>query len=166
MVEVDRNIFGIGDLRSKAIGVFNNEEGVVDVLRAQAEAARAIIDDPYPTREEDAGFAIMAATDINLDAVMGDSMKLVPHLEAYPEELAILSDADGHAIWFSRYYVSMAVPRNDLDFRLLVDYTLQEMILDGTLQTTTAPILRAQDVPRYDVWPGAFEYMGFNLRVG
>jgi hypothetical protein len=58
----------------------------------------------------------------------------------------------------------MAVPRNDIDFRLLVEYTLQEMILDGTLQSTVAPVLRPQDVPRYDVWPGAFEYMGFNLR--
>jgi hypothetical protein len=60
----------------------------------------------------------------------------------------------------------MAVPRNDVDFRLLVDYTLQEMILDGSLQTLTTPVLRSQDVPRYDVWPGAFEYLGFNLGAG
>jgi ABC-type amino acid transport substrate-binding protein len=166
MVETDRNIASIGDLRGKAVGIFNNESGVADVLRAQAEAARAILDDPYQIREEDAAFSILAATDINLDAVMGDSMKLVPHLEENPEELSILSDADGNAIWFSRYYVAMAVPRNDIDFRLLVEYTLQEMILDGTLQSTLSPVLRPQDVPRYDVWPGAVEYMGFNLRRG
>lgn len=164
MVETDRNIFSIGDLRGKAVGVFNNESGVVDVLRAQAEAARAIISDPYQIREEDAAFSILAATDINLDAVVGDSMKLVPHLEDNGEELSILADADGNAVWFSRFYVAMAVPRNDIDFRLLVEYTLQEMILDGTLQSTISPVLRPQDVPRYDVWPGAFEYMGFNLR--
>jgi polar amino acid transport system substrate-binding protein len=166
MVEVSRDIYGMGDLRGKAVGIFNNESGVADVLRAQAAAARAIVSDPYTIREEDAAFAILAATDINLDAVMGDSMKLVQPLEQNPDTLAILSDADGHAIWFSHDYVAMAVPRNDIDFRLLVDYTLQEMILDGTLQTLTAPVLRPQDVPRYDVWPGGFEYMGFNLQSG
>ena len=166
LVEVDRNIFSIGDLRGKAVGIFNNETGVADVLRAQAAAARAIVGDPYPTREQDAAFRILAATDINLDAIMGDSMKFISALEEYPEELAILSDSEGRAMWFSRSYMAMAVPRNDLDFRLLVEYTLQEMILDGTLQTLTAPVLRPEDVPRYDVWPGSFEYMGFNLRAG
>jgi polar amino acid transport system substrate-binding protein len=166
MVEVDRNIFGMGDLRGKAVGVFDDEPDTDEVLIAQAEAARAILGTPYLTREEDAAFAILAATDINLDAIMGDSMKFITALEDNPEELAILSDADGRAIWYSREYVAMAVPRNDVDFRLLVDYTLQEMILDGTLQTLTAPVLRPQDVPRYDVWPGAFEYMVFNLRTG
>ena len=166
LVEVDRNIYGIGDLRGKAVGVFNNESGVAEVLRNQAAAARAIVSDPFIVREQDAAFTILAATDINLDAIMGDSMKFIVALEDNPEELAILSNADGRAIWFSRSYLAMAVPRNDLDFRLLVDYTLQEMILDGTLQTLTAPVLRPQDVPRYDVWPGAVEYMGFNLRAG
>lgn len=166
MVEVDRSIFGMGDLRGKAVGVFNNESGVAEVLRNQAAAARAVISDPFTIREQDAAFTILGATDINLDAIMGDSMKFIVALEDNPEELAILSDAEGRAIWFSRSYLAMAVPRNDIDFRLLVDYTLQEMILDGTLQTLTAPVLRPQDVPRYDVWPGAFEYMGFNLRAG
>lgn len=164
MVEVGRNINGIGDLRGKAVGVFNNENGTTDILRALAEAQNAIIADPYSIREQDAAFSILAAEDINLDAVFGDSMRLVPHLEQNPEQLAILTDGEGRTRWFSQSYMTMAVPRNDLDFRLLVDYTLQEMILDGTLQSTTTPVLRSQDVPRYDVWPGSPDYLGFNLR--
>lgn len=164
MVEVGRNIGSVADLRNKAVGVFNNEQGTAELLRALAQQSRAIIDDPYPIREADAAFSILAAEDINLDAVFGDSMKLVAHLEQNPDRLALVTNADGQTQWYNRYYVSMAVPRNDIDFRLLVDYTLQEMVLDGTLQSTTSPVLRIQDVPRYDVWPGSPDYLGFNLR--
>jgi ABC-type amino acid transport substrate-binding protein len=164
LVEVDRNINSVGDLRSKAVGVFNNEQGTVDILRSLAEEQNALIDDPYPIREEDAAFSMLAAEDINLDALFGDSMKLVAALEANPDELAVVTNADGRSHWYSQSYRVMAVPRNDIDFRLLVDYTLQELILDGTLQNMTTPVQRPQDIPRYDVWPGAFEYLGFNLR--
>ena len=164
LVEVDRNINGVGDLRTKAVGVFNNEQGTVDILRSLAEEVNALIDDPYSIREEDVAFSILAAEDINLDAVFGDSMRLVPALESNPDELAVVTNADGRSRWYSQSYMVMAVPRNDIDFRLLVDYTLQELILDGTLQNLTTPVLRPQDIPRYDVWPGAFEYLGFNLR--
>lgn len=164
MVENSRNINGIGDLRGKAVGIFTGETGARDVLIAQAEAVRAIVDDIYQVaNDEDAAFAILAATDINLDAVFGDSIRLRPHILNNPDTLSLLSDADGHPIFFSREYLSLAMPRNDLDFRLLVDYTMQEMALDGTLAAIISPAGDPASQTRFDIWPGSSSFMGLNL---
>lgn len=163
LVENSRNIGAFSDLRTRAIGIFNNEPGAAEYLVALARSANVLIDDPYIIREADAAFSILTATDINLDAVFGDSMKFVAHLEANPNTLSIMSRPDGSP-WFTRYYMTFAVPRNDLDFRLLVEYTMQEMILDGSLQAHMGPVMRFVDAPLYDVWPGPETYLGFNLR--
>ncbi|HYO89519.1 MAG TPA: transporter substrate-binding domain-containing protein [Candidatus Limnocylindrales bacterium] len=164
MVEDRRNIAGIGDLRGKAVGIFSDDQASRDVLVAQAEAVRAVVNDIYQVaNDEDAAFAILAATDINLDAVFGDSIRLRPHILNNPDTLSLLSDADGRPIFFSREYLSLATPRNDLDFRLLVEYTMQEMALDGTLATIISPAADPASQPPYEVWPGAASFMGRDL---
>jgi polar amino acid transport system substrate-binding protein len=164
MVENSRNIAGFGDLRGKAVGIFSDETGARDVLVAQAEAVRAIISNVYQVaNDEDAAFAILAATDINLDAVFGDSIRLRPHILNNPDTLSLLSDADGKPIFFSREYLSLAVPRNDLDFRLLVEYTMQEMAIDGTLATIISPAGDPASQPPYEIWPGSSNFLGVNL---
>jgi hypothetical protein len=55
------------------------------------------------------------------------------------------------------------VPRNDLDFRLLVEYTLQELVKDGTLGTLLHPVMLPDEIPAFDVWPGPSEYFGMSL---
>jgi hypothetical protein len=62
--------------------------------------------------------------------------------------------------------VALAMPRNDLDFRLLVEYTLQEMAQDGTLATLLQPVMLPDEMPVFDIWPGAAAYLGFNLQAG
>ncbi|MFQ3568212.1 MAG: transporter substrate-binding domain-containing protein [Aggregatilineales bacterium] len=167
LYETRERINGFGDLRGKAVGIFASEPSTAERLRAEAERARAIIDNVYTiAREGDVAYAILAATDINLAAVFGDSMKLIAHLEANPDELSLLSNADGRAVWFDRHYLVMAVPRNDPDFRLLVEYTLQELVRDDTLGRTIQPLIRPQDMPLFEVWPGPSTYLGFSLARG
>ncbi len=165
MVENSRSIAGFGDLRGKAIGVFTGEqERARAILIEQAEAARAIVDDIFQVaNDQDAAFAILAATDINLDAVFGDSIRLRPHIVGNPDTLSLLTDADGRPLFFSREYLSLATPRNDLDFRLLVEYTMQEMALDGTLAGLIDPAADPATQPPYEVWPGSNLYLGVNL---
>jgi hypothetical protein len=55
------------------------------------------------------------------------------------------------------------VPYNDIDFRLLAEYTLQEMARDGTLQELLEPLILPQDMPRFEIWPGPATYLTFNL---
>ncbi|MEO8395971.1 MAG: hypothetical protein ABI700_23450, partial [Chloroflexota bacterium] len=72
-------------------------------------------------------------------------------------------NADGTAIWYSREFVGMALPRNDIDFRLLVEYTLQELTRDGSMAQMLAPVMSTPDMPVLDIWPGLSSYHGYNL---
>jgi ABC-type amino acid transport substrate-binding protein len=164
MIETNGGVNGFGDLRGKGVGYFIDEPGAVDAFREQAEAARALIDDVYQlANESDAAFAMLAATDINLSAVWGDSLRLYPHLQANPDTLTLLKDPDGNPLYYSREYMAIAMPRNDLDFTLLVEYTLQEMLMDGTLARLMTAVTDPTGVPRIDIWPGSSTYLGFSL---
>jgi hypothetical protein len=59
----------------------------------------------------------------------------------------------------------MAVPRNDSDFRLLVEYTLQEMAADGTLNSILAPTIpRGESALTISLTPGSPVFKGIPLR--
>jgi ABC-type amino acid transport substrate-binding protein len=162
MVPANSGIDGFGDLRSRIICVFNSEPGAGDRVRALAEAQRAIISSVFSVlREQDAAFEMLSNN--NCNAVFGDSLRVLPLLQAQPDLLALLLDQDGQAQLFSRSYLHMAVPRNDIDFRLLVEYTLQELALDGTLAQTLASVLPPGESMPVEIWPGSSQYLGFNL---
>ena len=112
-------------------------------------------------REQDAAYTLL--TDNNADVVFGDSLKLIPNVEANADDLKLTTNADGTAIWYSREFVGMALPRNDIDFRLLVEYTLQELTRDGSMATMLQPLMNTQDMPVLDIWPGLSSYLGYNL---
>jgi ABC-type amino acid transport substrate-binding protein len=111
----------------------------------------------YSTFEQDAARAMLQEN--NADVIYGDSLKLIQHLIANPNDLK-LTDR-----WYSKNYVGFAVPRNDIDVRLLVDYTLQEMVADGSLQTLLAIVLPPNsEQPSFAVLPGSSTYFGLELR--
>ncbi len=162
MVETNSGIAGIADLRGKWVGVFSGDEFARAVVTQRAEAERAIIDDFFSIlREQDAAFGMLVEN--NYDAVMGDSLRLIAHVQANPDALQLTTNADGDPVWFSRSYIAMAVPRNDIDFRLLVEYTLQELVRDGTLTGFLNPVLMPSDVPHFEIWPGSSMYLGYDL---
>ena len=162
MLRSDANIGGLGDLRGQIIGVFQDEPGVRELVTSLASDQRAVVDDFFTIlREQDAAYTMLV--DNNARVVVGDSLRLIPNVEANGEQLELLTDADGRAIWYSREYVGMAVPRNDIDFRLLVEYTLQEMARDGSLLPLLQPVMYPQDAPSFEYYPGPTQYLGFNL---
>jgi ABC-type amino acid transport substrate-binding protein len=162
MVQAGSAIGGFGDLRGRVVGVFNDEPGAAERVTALAEAQRVIIRSTFSIlREQDAAFGMLV--DLNYNAVFGDSLRLLPLLQEQPDALALLTDADGNPQFFSRQYLSLAVPRNDIDFRLLVEYTLQEMALDGGLATALANVTVPGGLVTVDVWPGERTYLGYRL---
>jgi ABC-type amino acid transport substrate-binding protein len=162
MVEANSNFGTFGDLRGKWIGVFADDSGARDIIQVRARAENVLIDDIFSIlREQDAAFGMLVEN--NYDAVMGDSLRLIPHVQAEPDLLRLTTLTSGEPIWYSRSYVSMAVPRNDIDFRLLVEYTLQELARDGTLANFLAPVMMPNDIPRFEIWPGSSQYLDFNL---
>ncbi len=162
MVRTSDDFTGFSDLRGKTIGYLSDDAGAQDVIKAQADRLNTIFNKTFSIlREQDAAFTVLA--DNNADVVLGDSLKLIPNVEANPNDLKLTTNADGTAIWYSRSFVAMALPRNDINFRLLVEYTLQELTRDGTLATILQPVMAPQDMPVLDIWPGSSTYLGYDL---
>lgn len=162
MIRSNSQIRGFDDLRGRFIGIFQDEGYARDFVIQEARRVNAIIDDFFTiTREQDAAFVMLVEN--NVDVVFGDSLKLMAHVQAQPNDLRLLSRSDGSGVWYTRNFVGLAVPLNDIDFRLLVEYTLQELARDGELQALLQPVLPSEDMPAFEIWPGSRNFFGFQL---
>jgi ABC-type amino acid transport substrate-binding protein len=161
MVKQNDDSETFNQLRGKWVGIYATEPGIADVVNALADSVQTPINIFTIVRDQDTAAHLLVEN--NADVVFGDSLKLIPILEANPAEFRLTRRGDAPDPWYSRVYVGMATPRNDLDFRLLVDYTLQELARDGTLQALLAPVMLPEDIPPFDIWPGASTYLGIPL---
>jgi ABC-type amino acid transport substrate-binding protein len=155
MIKPNSGITGFNELRGKWVAIMHTDTGAQDRAQVWADSINARVRF-YSAFEQDAAQAMLVEN--NADVTYGDSLKLLQHLLANPNNLT-LTDR-----WYSRVYVGFALPRNDIDFRLLVDYTLQEMTADGSLNNLLALVLPPNsDLPKFDIIPGVQDYYG--LRV-
>ena len=124
---------GFGDMLGTGwwIGYFADDSLDADKIKALAEyfGVARNINDPYPIqREENAFYAL--AVEHTIDAIFGDHLRLVAlQRQGYENSVTILETPYGDAL-----PITFAAPRNDADFRALVNYTLQDMARDGTYQ--------------------------------
>jgi len=149
------------DLRGRIVAVFASEAGAADRVNALAASANSGVRIFTVNREEDAASVVLSENNANV--VFGDSLKLIAHVQAAPDDLRLTRRQPNPDAWYSRIYVGFAVPRNDLDFRLLVEYSMQELARSGEWQSILAPTLLPDDIPAFDIWPGTSDYMGYNL---
>jgi polar amino acid transport system substrate-binding protein len=162
MTRVTDDITGFNDLRGMWVAIFASDPGAADRVTGWAQTINTRVDIFTINREQDAAFHVLVEN--NADVVFGDSLKLIPHVQANGDLLSLSRRGDQESPWYSRRYVGFAVPRNDIDFRLLVEYTLQELVVDGTLASLLQPVILPEDIPPFDVWPGPGVYLNFNLR--
>ncbi len=160
MIKKDANILGFASLRGQWVGVFDSEPGVTDEVNGYADEVKAKLNIYHLANEEDAAFGMLAQA--NYDAVFGDSLKLIAHLEANADTLELVTN-DETGGWYTRHYNAFALPRNDIDFRLLVDYTLQELARDNTLGQLLLPVMPPGETLRIPIWPGPSDYLGYHL---
>lgn len=162
MVTVQDDFTSFSDLRGKWVGVFDSEPESEQMVRDLAESVNTLSINIFSiTREEETAYQMLVEN--NIDAVFGDSVRLLPHIEANPDTLKLSARCPTCDPWYTRDYVAVAVPRNDINFRLLVDYTLQEMWLDSTLETILSPVTVPGEALTFDVFPGSSDYLGFSL---
>ena len=155
MVTQNSDIFGFEQLiGGLTVATVFEEPEAREAANREAQRANVLIN-PFQTREAD--LALQILEDRNADVAFADIVRLLPHIEAYPDDLQLTDD------WYSQVYVSMAVPQNDPDFRLLVEYTLQEMIRSGVLRDLLTPIIPPDEIPAFDIWPGSQTYLGIDL---
>jgi len=154
MVPARSQIGGFNDLRGRIIGVITGDAGARDRAQAWADSINASVRF-FQTRADGAALNLLEFN--NANAIYADSLQLIPHLQASPSALRLTER------WYSRSYYSLGLPYNDLDFRLLVDYTLQELAHDGTLWDLSAPFILSDEPPKFEIIPGAAAFAGINL---
>ncbi|MCA9888561.1 MAG: transporter substrate-binding domain-containing protein [Anaerolineae bacterium] len=156
MVPTNRDITSFLDLRGRWVGVIAGDgdsearaQYWIDSIGARINLFTINFEGNIPTTMFDTQ---------NVDVVFGDSLRLIPHVQADPSRLELTER------WYTRKYEAFALPRNDIDFRLLVDYTLQEMQRDGTLASLSQPVFPPDtDFPGFPYWPGSSDYLGLSL---
>lgn len=162
MVVEGDNIESFNELRGgKWVGIFASEPGTADRVNQLADSVNTSVNIYTMIREQDTSIYILEEE--NADVVFGDSLKLIPLVQANPEIFRMTTRPGNPDPWYSRIYRAFAVPRNDIDFRLLVEYSLQELERNGTLAFLQQPVMLPEERLRVNIWPGPSEYMGIAL---
>ena len=154
MVRANSGIAGFNNLRGRIVGILLGANDARARAQAWADSINASVRF-YQTTESGAALTLLEHN--NANAIYADSLSLLAHLEANPEALR-LTDR-----WYSRSYYAFALPYNDPDLRLLLNYTLQELVSDGSLLRMTAPLMASDDLPDFDVAPGFAHFAGFEI---
>lgn len=155
MVRRNSGVNSFTDLRGRWVGIMSGDDGAEARALDWADSVGVRIR-IFTTNERDAADAML--TQNNADVIYGDSLKLIAHLQQRPDDLRLTER------WYSRSYLAFALPRNDVDMRHLVDYTLQELAKDSILNTVLAPTIPpGSEPPRFDIWPGASDFYGLSL---
>lgn len=113
------------------IGYFADDAPDADRIKALAEffGVTANINEPFPIYNEDNALYTMIIEN-NIDAVFGDNLRLIALIrDGYENSVRLIDTPLGDDA-----PIAFAVPRNDVAFRALVDFTLEDMARDGTYQ--------------------------------
>jgi polar amino acid transport system substrate-binding protein len=161
MTKKDSDYQTFNDLRGRWVAIFASEPGSEDTVNALAESVRSPVHIFTINHDDNVADALLNTS--SADVAFGDSLKLIPQVQANPDQLELSTRGNNPDPWYSRIYIGMAVPRNDVDFRLLVEYTLQELARSGAWQVLLNPVMLPEDVPPFDIWPGSSDYLGFKL---
>ncbi|MCY4466523.1 MAG: transporter substrate-binding domain-containing protein [Chloroflexi bacterium] len=154
MAPARSQVAGFYDLRNRIVAVMMGDDSAWQRAEAWADSINMTIR-RFDTTQRGAARTLLDFN--NANAVYANSLELVSHLNANPDTLK-LTDR-----WYSRDYYAFALPYKDPDFRQLVNYTLQEMILDGSLARMTGGLLLGEDLPDFGITPGSSQFIGLNL---
>ncbi|MGJ3237782.1 MAG: transporter substrate-binding domain-containing protein [Anaerolineae bacterium] len=154
----NRDLDQFGDLRttSRIVATLTSESDAQELAEAWADYVGIFNLRFFGTTLDDAAENILENN--NALVLFGDSFSLVWIARQNPD-FAI------GPTWYDRRFLAFAVPQNDIDFRRLVNYTLQEMVRDQSLSDIIASILpEGERAPEIGIWTGSSEYLGLSLR--
>jgi len=135
MVPADSDIRTFADFLGTGwwIGYFADDALDADTIKKYAGIfnVEANLNEPFAIQRESEALYIMTVQH-NVDAIYGDSLRLLALQRAAdtPESVEILLGTP----YGDDLPITFAAPRNDADFRSLVDFTLQDIAADGTYQ--------------------------------
>jgi polar amino acid transport system substrate-binding protein len=140
----------------RLIAYFRDDAASIDLAKKLAEKVRINPDTIKPVPIDTVEDAVRVLTsDPRVNVVFGDSLRLIPIVNAYPKSVQLTDGEYG-----DRKPIAFAVPRNDADFRVLVDITLQDMFRDGTYANIYKANFNIGDPLQMVVWPGPQQVFG------
>lgn len=148
---------GFGDLfaGSRNLGIYADDNTAFDLAKKLAESAGI---PPDSLRRipiyNDNDIMQGVVTEPVIRAVFADSLRLIPFAQANSKYVRLTDRT------YSEKPIGFAVPRNDADFRALVEVTLQDMARDGTYQRIWASSFNLGDPLTMVIWPGPSEMFG------
>jgi ABC-type amino acid transport substrate-binding protein len=140
---------------NRQFGYFVDDPGALDAAKQQAQKSNIVMDTLKPIKLQSDQDAISRLNDRTANLIFGDSLRLYPMAQTYPKQVQLLDPQYG-----SGKQVAFAVPRNDADFRVLVETTLQDMARDGTYQKIWQSNFGIGDPLSIIVWPGSSKPFG------
>jgi polar amino acid transport system substrate-binding protein len=147
-----------GDLFSsrRQIAYFADDPNAIELAKKLAGTVRIAPENvkPIPLKTVDDALRILV-NERNADIVFGDSLTLIPIVQANPNYVQLTEGEYGDT-----RPIAFAVPRNDADFRVLVEATLQDMYRDGTYQRIWKDTFAIGEPLTMIVWPGAQSVFG------
>ncbi|MCY3573580.1 MAG: transporter substrate-binding domain-containing protein [Chloroflexi bacterium] len=154
MVPARSQVANFYDLRNRIVAVMLGDDKAWQRAQAWADSINITIR-RFDTTLRGAAQTLLEHN--NANAVFANSLQLVDHLNTNPGTLKLTER------WYSHDYYAFALGYNDPDFRQLVNYTLQEVILDGSLARMTGGLLLGGDLPDFSITPGSSQFVGLNL---
>ncbi|PJF36508.1 MAG: hypothetical protein CUN49_05035 [Candidatus Thermofonsia Clade 1 bacterium] len=129
-VRVQSGVQGFSDLRtgSRVIGTYADEPEAFEIARNLAVSVGINAQTIRHVRFSDEREAVRAVFENNVRLFFGDALRVVPLAQANANRVTLTPRL------YNPRPLALAVPRNDVPFRLLVEATLQEMARDGTYE--------------------------------
>ncbi len=148
-------IQSFGDLfaTQRQIGYFADDPAAPDLAASIAQKYQIAQIKPVSIRTDQDAVDILV-NQHNVNVIFGDTLRLASIVQAYPAYVQLVDKSYGQKP------VSFAVPRNDADFRELVDATLQDMYKDGTYQKIWQADFGIGDPLQIVAWPGPSTLFG------
>jgi polar amino acid transport system substrate-binding protein len=157
LVRVGSEVVGFGGLRTgrRAIGTFADEPGTFDIAR------KIMIGIGFPERtiqsvqfnnETDAINAVFEIQ--NARVLFGDALRITRIANSNKARVTLVPTL------YDQRPLAFAVPRNDVQFRMLVEATLQEMARDGTYQRLWNELWALDTAPNVLIYPGSNQLFG------
>jgi polar amino acid transport system substrate-binding protein len=140
---------------SRAIATYSDDPNAFEIAKKIAVS----INIPAPTlrnvRVSSDEEGIQAVFELQSARILfGDALRIIPLAEANKAKVEL-----GDSLYEGRP-LAFGVPRNDVDFRVLIEVTLQDMYRDGTYQRLWGEHWKIGDPLSIVVWPGPSNVFG------
>jgi ABC-type amino acid transport substrate-binding protein len=154
MIAVQSDIESFHDLAGLTVGVFADEGGAADRVVALGKSVGVNVETRTLGSTDEARTAMISR---DVTAVFGDGLRLMGLVGANPDAFRLTDRS------YAPRSMTFALKADDADFRALLNFTLQEMAQDGTLERLAAEA-GIDSLLDLAVWPGDGSWLGVNMQ--